>query len=404
MTAVVTGEAAANWQTIRERFDMIRPASSSADPGTTMNDRLMTATTVLTMAAAIVSSACATTETKVRVVGRAGTVRDVVIVPEIDERQANIVAGPEVLTDAELAAVQGRLVAHLKDAVAAEDARATTDPIGITGILRSGSMTTTRLRLKASAGREQHRMVAECRVRVKVGDDAIVDVEGSALRLVQARNVSALELPEIERQMQENGGRHPLLDAGESEAALIEACRAAVAAVVDDTRPEDVEVDAGQGRGVARVARKEARLERRRRALLRLEQALSKSPRQDDAVAAALVDLGDTGGLTDADTVKVFHHDAHPLVQRAAQAALRSLCAGHMLLPPGEGAVARCTPPPSPPPPPPSPPPPTPPTSLSSVEEPPIPVGTADADDDADADGPVRSAPVESAPVTGGGG
>jgi hypothetical protein len=370
-----------------------------------MTDRLMTATTVLTLATAIVSSACATTETKVRVVGRAGTVRDVVIVPEVEARQATIVAGPEVFTDAELAAVQGRLVAHLTDAVAAEVPRATTDPVGVTGILRSGTLSTTRLRVKASAGREQHRTMAECRMRVKVAEDVIADVEGTALRLVQARNVSALELPDIERQMQENGGRHPLLDAGESEAALIEACRAAVAAVVDDNRPEDDEVDATQGRGVARVVRKEARLERRRRALLRLEQALSKSPRQDEAVAAALVDLGDTGGLPDADTVKVFHHDAHPLVQRAAKAALISLCAGHTLLPPGEGAVARCTPP--------LPPSAVPPTSLSSVEAPPVPVGAADDDADADNnndndddndDGPVRSAPSEAAPVTGSGG
>lgn len=342
-----------------------------------------TATSALLLVVGLASSsACTTTETKVRVIGRAGTVRDVAVVPAVDAAQAKVVAGPEVLTDAELAAVQQRLAAHLEDAVAAEDARATTDPVGLTGILRAGTLTTTRLRLKASAGREQHRTFAECRVRVKVGDDVLADVEGTALRLVQARNVSALELPDIERQMLENGGRHPLLDAEDTEAALVDACRAAIAAVLDDTRPEDADVDAAQGRGVARAARKEARLERRRRALLRLEQALAKSPRQDDAVAAALVDLGDAGGLPDADTVKAFHHDGHPLVQRAAHAALRSLCAGHALLPEDEGAVARCTPPAPPPAPPP-------------VEAPPAPVG--DDEDDDDGDGPVRAAPPSDA-------
>jgi hypothetical protein len=344
----------------------------------------------LALAALLVSSsACTTTEQKVRVIGRAGTVRDVVVVPAVDDQQARVVAGPEVFTDAELAGVQQRLVTHLQDAVAAEDARATTDPVGVTGILRSGTLTTTRLRLKASAGRERHRTFAECRVRVKVGDDVLADAEGTALRLVQARNLSAIELPEIERQMRDNGGRHPLLDAEESEAALVAACRAAVAAVVDDTRPEDREVDAAQGRGVARAGRKEARLERRRRALLRLEQALSKSPRQDEAVAAALVDLGDTGGLSDADTVKVFHHDGHPLVQRAAQAALRSLCAGHTLLPADEGAIDRCTPPPPP------------------IE--PLPAADGDADGDGDDDGdddddgPIRASSPEPAPGIGGG-
>jgi hypothetical protein len=344
--------------------------------------RSTTATTALLLVVGLASSsACTTTETKARVIGRAGPVRDVAVVPAVDETQAKVVAGPEVFTDAELAAVQQRLATHLKDAVAAEDVRATTDPVGLNGILRSGTLTTTRLRLKASAGREQHRTFAECRVRVKVGDDVLVDVEGTALRLVQARNVSALELPDIERQMQENGGRHPLLDAEDSETALVEACRVAIAAVVDDTRPEDTDVDAAQGRGVARAARKEARLERRRRALLRLEQALAKSPRRDDAVAAALVDLGDTGGLPDADTVKAFHHDGHPLVQRAAQAALRTLCAGHALLPKDEGAVARCTPPAPPPPPPP-------------VEAPPVPVDDEEGEDEGD--GPVRVAPPAS--------
>jgi hypothetical protein len=348
-----------------------------------MTDRRRPRTTTAALAFVAVlgsSAACTTTEQKVRVIGRAGTVRDVVVVPAVDPQQARVVAGPEVFTDAELAGVEQRLVSHLEAAVAVEDARATTDPVGVTGILRSGTLTTTRLRLKASAGREQHRTFAECRMRVKVGEDVLADVEGTALRLVQARNVSALELPEIERQMQENGGRHPLLDAEASEAALVEACRAAVAAVIDDTRPEDADVDAAQGRGVARAARKEARLERRRRALLRLEQALSKSPRQDDAVAAALVDLGDTGGLPDADTVKVFHHDGHPLVQRAAQAALRSLCAGHILLPKAEGAVARCTPPEPPPPP---------------VEVPP---SADDEGGDEEDDGPVRTPPMEPVP------
>lgn len=299
------------------------------------------------------SIGCTTTERTVRVVARGGAFRDGVVVPTAAETAPRIVAGPDVLTDDELAGLEARVAQQLPSLVVSESVRAVTDPVAVTSILRSGVLTATRLRVRASAGREQHRTIAECRVQITVGDDVIADAEGTALRVVQARNVSLLELPAIEQQMRAQGGRHPLLDVRDTEAALVAACQAAVAAVVDDTRPSDAELDAASARGVARMGRREARSERRRRALARLQQGTSAAPRRDDLVAAALVELGESGGIHDAPVVRPFVDDAHPLVQRASRSALRALCAGHAVLPAAEGGNERCALPPvaSPPPP-----------------------------------------------------
>jgi hypothetical protein len=295
---------------------------------------------------------CASTEHTVRVVARGGAFRDGIVVPTVEPRAPRVIAGPDVLTDDELAALEARLGEQLPALVHKETLRATTDPVGVSSILRSGTLKATRLRVRATAGREQHRTVAECRVQITVGDDVIADAEGTALRIVQARNVSLLELPSIEQQMREQGGRHPLLDVRDSEAALLDACRAAIAAAVDDTRPDDHDRDVVAGKGIARASRQQARAERRRRALARLEQGTSATPRRADTVAAALVELGESGGLDDAALVRPFVVDTHPLVQRASASALGALCAGHAVLPAAEGAAARCAPwsTPSPPP------------------------------------------------------
>ena len=294
----------------------------------------------------VLLAACSTTESRVRVVSRAGTVHDVVVIPALDTATPiRVAAGADVLTDAELADFQARLPALLKASLDATAISASTDPIGSTGILKSGQLQVVRIRVKAAVGRQQHRILADCRLRVQHGADVLVDVEGTAVAVVQARNVSVVELDAIIDEMKHHGGRNPLLQAEDTEGAIIDACTSALAAIVDDSRPDDAVVDAGAGRGAARVARKEARLQRRRRALDRLADEVVRTPRQHEALAAALVDVGDTGGVVDAPAIGAFLYDAHPLVKKASTMAFQTLCAGHTLLPDDEDAVVRCTPP-----------------------------------------------------------
>ena len=297
-------------------------------------------------------SACTTTEGRARVISRAGTVHDIALVPTLDPAPISVAVGADVFTDAELADFQTRLPALLTASLADVAKGTTTDPVGIKGILRQGQLQVVRIKVKAAAGREQHRTLVECRLRVKHADDTLVDVEGTAVQLVQARNVSVIELDSITDEMMKNGGRNPLLAAEDTEAAVVAACQNAIAAVVDDSRPDDAVSDDVGGRGAARVARKDARLERRRRALDRYQTETARTPRRPDAIAAVLVDLGETGGVQDAPAVGAFLHDVHPLVRKASTLAFQNLCAGHRLLPADDDAVARCTPPPPPPPPP----------------------------------------------------
>ena len=297
----------------------------------------------------VLLGACSTIESRVRVVSRAGTVHDVVVIPALDTATPiRVVAGADVLTDAELADFQARLPALLKASLDATALSASTEPIGSIGILKRGHLQVVRIRVKAAVGRQQHRILADCRLRVQHDADMLVDVEGTAVAVVQARNVSVVELDAIIDEMKHHGGRNPLLQAEDTEGAIIAACTSALAAIVDDSRPDDAVVDAGAGRGTARVGRKEARLQRRRRALDRLADEVVRTPRQHEALAAALVDVGDTGGVVDAPAVGAFLYDAHPLVKKASTMAFQTLCAGHTVLPPDEDAVARCTPPSAP--------------------------------------------------------
>jgi|GEM_PF-1197441 len=302
-------------------------------------------------------SACTTTEGRARVISRAGTVHDIALVPTLDAAPITVAVGADVFTDAELSDFQARLPGLLTASLADVVTTATTDPVGIKGILRQGQLQVVRIKVKAAAGRERHRTLAECRLRVKHGDDVFVDVEGTAIQLVQARNVSVIELDSITDEMVKNGGRNPLLAAEDTEAAVVAACSNALLALVDDSRPDDAVTDEVGGRGAARVARKDARLERLRRALDRYQAETARAPRRPDAIAAVLVDIGETGGVQDAPAVSAFLHDEHPLVRKASTLAFQNVCAGHRLLPADEDAVARCTPPPPPPPPTPPPPP-----------------------------------------------
>ncbi len=295
---------------------------------------------------ALLVSACTTTETKVRVISRAGPFQNSVIVPAHVDDAVRVSVGSDVLTDKELAALEARLPAILNDVVNEVAQVATTDPVGSDGVLRHGTLSIVRVKVKAAAGRERHKTMVDCRLRVRtapaMGGDVLSDVEGSALQLVQARNVSVVELAGLEQEMRDNGGRNPLLDVDDTDAAIVAACRAAIMAIVDGTYPDDAAIDEANERGVARAQRKRDRTELLRRARDRAEAALKHEPRKDDALAGALVDIGVAGTVVDASVVSPHYHDAHPLVQRAARAALSSLCAGHQLLPKHEGAVVRC--------------------------------------------------------------
>jgi hypothetical protein len=117
------------------------------------------------------------------------------------------------------------------------------------------------------------------------------------------------------------------------------------------------------------------------------------------AIAAVLVDLGETGGVQDAPAVGAFLHDFHPLVRKASTLAFQNLCAGHRLLPADDDAVARCTPPPPPPPPPPA-------SDAADGAGTPPPSNRLIVDDDSDEDGdtdvvtpPPPLAPAEATPA-----
>ena len=292
-------------------------------------------------ACAAAGVACTTVETKVRVVSRAGALRDVVVVPAVADAPIRIVAGPDVVTDEELALLEQQLPERLRTAIVLAGA-----PIG--------EIRAVRVRVSAAPGRERHRTSVDCRLRLTVGDDVVADVEGSTVQFVQARNISVVELDGIRAEMAKNGGRNPLLTLTDTEAAIIEACSAALNAIVDERLPADVNVDRENGVGSAKETRRFQRSERRRRAVERLEAELVRSPRRNDVVAAALVDIGDAGVVADAAPVARFLHDKNALVRRAATSAFQTLCAGHAALGVDKKLCAPPPPPPLPPPPPPT--------------------------------------------------
>lgn len=293
------------------------------------------------VAVVVLAAGCVTSETRVRVVSRAGALRDVVVVPGVPTAPVRIVAGADALTDSELVALQQALPERLQTAVV------------LAGV-PVGELQAVRIRVKAAPGREQHRTVVDCRLRLKVGDDVIADVEGTTVQLVQARNLSVVELDGIVAEMAKNGGRNPLLEVEDTENAIVQACTAALNAIVDERLPADVDVDRQNGAGFAKEARRVQQADRRRRAVSRLEAELLKSPRRHDVVAASLVDIGDVGIVADATPVAGFLYDDNALVRRAAESAFSSLCAGHKALGVDDDACKRppAPLPPTPPPPP----------------------------------------------------
>lgn len=293
---------------------------------------------VASTVAASVLPACVTAETRVRVVSRAGGLRDVATQPTVPVAPVRITAGSDVLNDAELAALEASLPRTLK-------AVATTVPVPAAAPIRSAPvLDVVRVTIKAAPGREHHKRVAACRLRLKAGNDVVADVEATTQQLVQARNVSAVELAGIAEAQRRAGGRHPFLDVQHTEQAIVEACAAALQALVDDSRPDDAAIDRSNGAGAAAAQRRAERAHRREQAIDKLEAELVRTPRRSDVVAAALIDIGEVGTINDAQPVGRFIHDDNALVRRAAQAAFASLCAGHEAL--GvDGAL--CTPPPA---------------------------------------------------------
>ncbi|HEY1098596.1 MAG TPA: hypothetical protein VGF99_06695, partial [Myxococcota bacterium] len=283
------------------------------------------------------AGACTTTDTKVRVVSRAGGLRDVVVVPGIADMPIVIDAGPDVATDEELALLQQQLPERLKTAIVSTGTSV-------------GELDVVRVRVRAAPGREKHRTSVECRLRLKAGSAVVADVDATTLQLVQARNLSVVELEGIQQEMAANGGRNPLLALEDTEQAIVDACTAALHAIVDDRRPGDAETDRSSQAGAAQQARRVERSERRRRAVDRLEAAVAASPRKNDVLAASLVDIGETGTTVDAPPVAKFLYDDNALVRRAATSAFSSLCAGHTALGvPASHCVKPAPPPPAPP-------------------------------------------------------
>ncbi len=292
---------------------------------------------VVAVAAVATAAGCVTAETKVRVVSRAAALRDVAAQPTLPPTPVRITAGSDVLNDAELAALEASLPQKLQAALASSSSPSPSS---------STVVDVVRVTIKAAPGREHHKRIAECRMRLKAGTDVVADAEATTQQLVQARNVSAVELAGIAEAQKRTGGRHPLLDVEHTEAAIVDACTAALQALVDDTRPSDAAIDKSNGAGTAANERRTTRQHRRQQAIDKLEAELVRSPRRHDAVAAALVDIGELGTIADAKPVGRFLYDDNALVRRAAQAAFSSLCAGHATL--GVDA-ALCTPPAAPP-------------------------------------------------------
>jgi hypothetical protein len=293
---------------------------------------------VVAAAAVVTVAGCVTAETRVRVVSRAGALRDVATQPTVPSVPMRVAAGSDVLNDAELAALEAALPQKLQGVL----------PTTSSSSPSSSSATVVdavSITIKAAPGREHHKRIASCRLRLKAGTDVVADVEATTQQRVQARNVSAVELAGIVEAQRKAGGRHPLLAVEHSELAIVEACSAALRALVDDGRPDDATIDRANGAGAAAAERRATRQHRRDVAIDKLEAELLRSPRRHDAVAAALVDIGELGTVADAKPVGRFIYDDNALVRRAAQSAFSSLCAGHAAL--GVDA-ALCTPPTAP--------------------------------------------------------
>ncbi|MBM4281865.1 MAG: hypothetical protein FJ137_14290 [Deltaproteobacteria bacterium] len=299
----------------------------------------------LLLAAAIVAtlptSGCATTETRVRVVSRAGALRDGAVLPT-PPATLRIAAGRDALGDDELAVVEAALSARLRSSLAALQAR----PASAAPVVRAGRIEVVRARAGVTVGRDVHRHQATCRLRVLVDDTVVADAEGEAVRAVPVRNVSAVELAAVAAAVRARGGRNPLIARDDVAAALGEACDAALRAVTFDVRPEDAVVaDPRDGHAPSSTSlslRAAARGERRARALA----ALESGAMDDKARAAALIELVDVGVVFDAPQAAAALQAPSALIRRAADAAFVALCAGQPTFAPE--AEAACTRPPPP--------------------------------------------------------
>ncbi len=270
---------------------------------------------LLSLAATGLVGGCVTTESRVRVITRAPLLRSPADLPSSLATPIAVDVGVDAATDAELVVVADHLQQRLTQTASSTSA---------------GAVTVVRAKLRAAPGREQHRYVATCRLRLQAGDDVIGEVEAETTRLVRARNLSVIELDGIKEEMVKNGGRIPLLQADDVEAALADACDAAFFAIAFDIRPEDAVVDAEHGDGFNRAERRLEREDRRRRALEKLQTAKST-----DEAAGALVDLGDVGDVKDAERVAGHLYADSALVRRAAESSFTVLCAGQpKILPP----------------------------------------------------------------------
>ncbi len=329
-------------------------------------------TLVLGLAVAV-GAGCVTSESRVRVVSRAGALRgaaseSLAIVPATIEPVVRVEVGADAATDAELAAIEAGVVTRLQGLPVDKLVTAVT--------ARVGALSVVRARVKALPGREQHRYLADCRLRLRVDGDVVAEVEGETLRMVRARNLSVVELDGIKEEMAQTG-RLTLLDADDVAEALAEACTAAYYAVVDDRRPDDADAAADKDPGDNARPADERALERhgqRRRALERLAH-----PKNEAELASAIIDLADVGVVDDAPLVAARLDANSALVRRAADSTFDVLCAGHKTLAPTSTACLKPTPPALPTPTP------TPmPTPMTPAEK-----DSEEADDDA---GPIRGA------------
>ncbi len=288
-------------------------------------------------------TSCVSTEARVRVVTRAGALRDAVVVPATLAPGLQVAIGREAATDSELLQLEQDLKNHIS---------ARLEVAGPTATPRVGRLFVVRARVRAAPGRQQHRYRADCRLRLDVDGAVVAEAEADVLRLVQARNLSLIELERLRDQMKDSGGRIPLLSSDDVHEAVLSACSAAFDAVAFDARPEDAAIDDAAGPGFSAQERSLSRKEQRRRAIDKLDRSVSAtSAKAVNDVAAALIDLAAVGVLGDAPRVAAHLYDESALVRRAAEQSFAALCAGQAVLAPSSPACARPAPPPPPPPP-----------------------------------------------------
>ena len=331
----------------------------------------------------LLSLGCVTGEATVRVVTRAGALRDAVIVPASITPGLQVAVGAEAATDPELAALEQALQEQLSGLLH-EATTTTTVEHGTRA--RGGDLSVVRARVKASPGREQHRYLADCRLRLRVDGAVVAEAEADVVRLVRARNLSLIELEAMREQVANQGGRVPLLKSDDVNAALLEACTAAFDAVAFDIRPEDESIDDVAGPGFAAQERSLDRKDQRRRTLDKLEKnaavraaGTAPSSKSLNNMAGALIDLGSVGMLADAPLLARYLYDDDELLRRAAESSFASLCAGHATLAPKSTACVKPEPPPPP--------------------LPPAPIETTDDEEDDDDDAPIRQ-PLETPTTT----